>query len=78
MAEIRLITPKEAPSPDQSHVLIAPAPDGRFIARGSVSSDRDGTFWDPQPFDTVEAAIADAQAWAKQNDVPHIFVRERA
>lgn len=78
MAEIRDITPDEAPSPDQDHVLIAEGPGGKFVANGSAAGRMDATFWTPAPFDTLEAAIASAQAWASQNDVPHIFVRQRA
>lgn len=77
MAEIRRINPDEAPSLDRSHALVSPAADDRFVAGGPVSSGRDVTFWGQQPFDTVDAALATAQAWAQQNDVHHIFVRER-
>ncbi|CAO4134733.1 hypothetical protein [Methylorubrum extorquens] len=77
MAEIRDIAPDESPSSDQDHVLIVPGAGGKFVANGSASGRMDATFWTPPPFDTLEAAIASAQAWASQNDVPHIFLRQR-
>lgn len=75
MVEVRNIRKGEEPPKNADWVLIERA-GARFVANGSAAGKRDVTFFRPPSFDTVEAAIAASCAWAEDNDVSVVYVRD--
>ena len=75
MAEVREIT-KDWVAPDEDHVLIEPTPSGKFTANGSKALADELIAYTPPAFETREEAIASAQKWADEKNVPKIYVRK--
>jgi hypothetical protein len=48
---------------------------GRFVANGRGAEKGRETIWRPEPFDTLDDAIASSIGWASSNSVQVVFVR---
>jgi len=74
MAEIRDIGRSDKPPEDADCVVIEKA-GGRFVVNGFSPQKRSGTFFAPPSFETLDAAIAAAVAWATANNVAIVYVK---
>jgi hypothetical protein len=77
MVEVQNIRKDEQP-PEAAHwVLIEKTSSGVFTARGSAFASRNAIrFFRQSRYATFTAAVAAASAWAENNEVPVVYVRD--
>jgi hypothetical protein len=74
MVEVRDIHRHEQP-PSGVYCVIIEFGGGRFVANGHGAEKGRETFWRPDPFDTLDDAIASSIDWASSHSAPVVFVR---